>query len=113
MLVSMSLDLEPTTLPLRPDAQGVVRVGGTRVTLECVLHAYIDGESAEGIVERFPVLDLADVHATIAWFLRHRTEADAYLSAAHAEAARQQAEPPSGGGAIQLRARLLARRPSL
>lgn len=103
----MTLDLEPATLPLRPDAHGVVRVGGTRVTLESVLHAYLDGESAEGIVERFPALDLADVHVTIAWFLRHRTDAEAYLATAHAEAAAQSASPDAAG----LRARLLARRP--
>lgn len=103
----MTLDLEPATLPLRPDPHGVVRVGGTRMTLESVLHAYLDGESAEGIAERFPALYLADVHATIAWFLRHRTDAEAYLAAAHAEAAAQSASPDAAG----LRARLLARRP--
>lgn len=94
-------------LPLDPDAHGVVRVGGTRVTLESVLHAYLDGETAEGIVERFPVLDLADVHATIAWFLRHRASAEAYLAAARTEAA----EPVDPSDAAGLRARLLARRP--
>lgn len=103
----MSLDLEPATLPLRPDAHGVIRVGGTRVTLESVLHAYLDGESADGIVERFPALHLADVHATIAWYLRHQADAEAYLNHAHAEAAAQDASPGSAG----LRARLLARRP--
>ncbi|MCE9638303.1 MAG: DUF433 domain-containing protein [Planctomycetes bacterium] len=103
----MKLDLGPATLPLRPDASEVVRVGDTRVTLESVLHAHLDGESAEGIVGSFPALDLTDVHATIAWFLRHRTDAEAYLAAAHAEAAAQNAAP----NAAEFRARLLARRP--
>lgn len=103
----MSLDLVPSAPPLSPDAQGVVRVGGTRVTLESVLHAYLDGESAEGIVERFPALQPADVHATLAWFLRHRGDAAAYLATAHAEAA----APSAPTEMSALRARLLARRP--
>lgn len=96
----MILDLQPATVPLRLDEHGTVRVGGTRVTLESVLHAWADGESADGIAERFPTLDLADIHATIAWYLRHRDAATQYLESAL----------PSQQRSTDLRARLLARR---
>ena len=106
----MTLDLTPAVLRLKPGKDGVVRVGGTRVTLDSVLTAYLDGESAEGIVERFPTLELADVHATIAWFLRHRDEAESYLMQgrrvqnAERTRARRRVRPAA------MRARLLARR---
>lgn len=65
--------------PLNIDPYGVVRVGGTRVTLDTVITAYEQHASAEEIAETFPVLDLADVHAAIAYYLRHRQEVEAYL----------------------------------
>ena len=107
----MSLDLEPVTVPLRPDPDGVVRVGGTRVTLDSVLSAYLDGESAERIMERFPTVELADVHATIAWFLRHRPEAEAYLAQGRREHGESRDEADRRAPAPGLRAQLLARRP--
>ena len=65
--------------PLNVDEHGVVRVGGTRVTLDTVLTAYKQHAGAEEIAEAFPVLELADVHAAIAYYLRHRQEVEAYL----------------------------------
>jgi uncharacterized protein (DUF433 family) len=106
----MSLDLEPAVLPLHPDAAGVVRIGATRVTLESVLHAYLEGESAEGIVERFPTLDLADVHATVAWFLRHRSGAEAYLDQCRQECEANRTDAERRALTAGLRARLLSRR---
>ena len=76
----MSLDLRRPALPLRRDSRGVIRVGGTRVTLESVLGAYREGESPEGILDRFPSLDLAGIHATLAWYLEHLAEAESYLA---------------------------------
>lgn len=86
-----------------------MRVGGTRVTLESVLHAYLDGESAEGVAERFPALELADVHATIAWYLRHRPEADAYLAASRSETQERRSEAERRDAPDAIRARPLAR----
>ena len=44
--------------PLRMDADGVVRVGGTRVTLDTVVWEYENGASAEEVVLHYPTLDL-------------------------------------------------------
>ena len=43
-------------IPLAKDAHGVYRVGGTRVTLDVVLHAFHHGATAEEIVQKFPTL---------------------------------------------------------
>lgn len=82
----MSLTLTADPLPLHADEHGSIRVGDTRVLLEFVLHAYQAGASAEQIVQRFDTLDLADVHAVLAYYLRHRPEVDDYLRRREAEA---------------------------
>jgi uncharacterized protein (DUF433 family) len=106
--------LAPTTevIPLTVDAQGVLRVGNTRVTLDTVLAAFADGATAEEIVQHYPSLHLADVYSVIGYYLRHTAEADVYLQQRHRqrETVRQQNEgrfEPHG-----VRERLLARRAS-
>lgn len=73
--------------PLRLDEHGVVRVGDSRVMLELVVHAADAGASADEIVETYPSLNLAEVHATLAYILRHRSEIDAYMIESEAHAA--------------------------
>jgi len=106
--------LAPTTevIPLTVDAQGVLRVGHTRVTLDTVLAAFADGATAEEIVQQYPSLHLADVYSVIGYYLRHAPDIDAYLQQRREqrEAIRQQNETrfdPHG-----VRERLLARRTS-
>jgi uncharacterized protein (DUF433 family) len=108
----VSLTLEPETVPLTRTPDGLIRVGGTRVPLDTVIYAFRDGATAETIVDRYPVLTLADVYATIAFYLRHTAETDAYLTEQERAAAVVRTEnerrfPPDG-----VRARLLARRAS-
>jgi len=94
-------------IPLEADAAGILRVAGTRVPVDNVLHEFLAGASAEEIVSSYPTLPLADVYTLIGHYLSHRAELDVYLkknqdatSAAIAEGRRRQ----SG-----LRERLLAR----
>lgn len=61
----MTIVLEAKTLPLHTDASGTVRVGGTRVTLDTVVHLFREGATAEEISLRFPVLKLSDVYKVI------------------------------------------------
>jgi uncharacterized protein (DUF433 family) len=75
-----ALDLTADPTPLRRDEHGVVRVGDTRVTLEVVVGAFRKGAAAEEIVARYDVLALPDVYATLAFYLRHQVEVDAYLA---------------------------------
>jgi uncharacterized protein (DUF433 family) len=99
--------LEP--IPLSTDADGVIRVAGTRITLDTLVDTFMTGASPEEIAQDFPVLQLDDVYAVVTYYLRHRSEVDAYLSErrARADAIRREIEarsPQTG-----LRDRLLAR----
>ena len=106
--MSISIVAEPA--PLTVDANGVIRVGGTRVTLDTIVAAFLDGATAEEIAQQYPSLDLADIYAAISYYLRHRPEVEAYLQQRRrlAEEVRRENErrfAPHG-----VRARLLARR---
>jgi uncharacterized protein (DUF433 family) len=107
----MSLVIEQTQpVPLAADVGGVVRVRGTRVTLDTVAHAFERGATAEEIVQQYPSLGLADVYAVLGYLLRHQDTVAAYLDhrAAQCRTVRQENErrfDPQG-----VRARLLARR---
>jgi uncharacterized protein (DUF433 family) len=57
------------------------RVAGTRVSLDSIVYAFIDGHSPEALAESFPVLTLEQVYGSIAYYLGHRQEIDRYLEA--------------------------------
>src|SRR5205085_1839470 len=75
----MPLVVTAEPVPLVTDADGVVRVGSTRVTLDTVVAAFREGMTAEGIAEQYPSLRLADIYSVIGYFLGHREEVDSYL----------------------------------
>lgn len=105
--------LSPTeTLPLETDADGVVRVGKTRVTLETVILAFSDGATAEEIAQQYPSLQLADIYSTIGYYLRHRDEGDAYLRQRAHQAGEVRNLNEARFDSFGVRARLLARRSS-
>lgn len=58
---------------------GVDIVAGTRVSLDSIVYAFLDGQSAEAIAQAFPVLTLEQVYGAIAYYLAHRDEVDRYL----------------------------------
>jgi len=67
-------------IPIETDKDGIIRVGNTRVTLETLVSAFNGGSTAEEIVYQFPVLNLADVYAVIAYYLRNRDTVEKYLN---------------------------------
>ncbi len=73
-------------VPLSLDSDQVIRVGGTRVTLETVIDTFNTGAAPEEIAYDFPVLRLDDVYAVITYYLRHRSEVESYLELRRAEA---------------------------
>lgn len=76
---SVELPLDASPLPLRVDEGRVVRVGASRVSLDLVVEQYENGMTPEEMVRAYDTLILADVHAVIAHYLRHRDEVRAYL----------------------------------
>jgi uncharacterized protein (DUF433 family) len=108
----MTLTLEALPLPLHTDEHGAVRVGGTRVTLDTVIYAFWDGETPEQIAQDYSTLELADIYAVIAYYLRQRPDVDAYLCQREKQAADMRAYVESRHDSTGVRERLVARKMS-
>jgi uncharacterized protein (DUF433 family) len=78
--------METQPLPLMIDDDGVVCVGGTRVTLGTVIAAFLEGGAPEEIVHQYPSLRLPDVYSGIAYYLKHRSEIDSYIGQSREQA---------------------------
>lgn len=85
---------------------GVLRIEGTRVSLDSVLIAFNQGATAEQIVQDYDSLTLGQVYAAISYYLQHRAEVDAYLG----ERSQRRKELRSEYDQEGIRERLLARR---
>jgi uncharacterized protein (DUF433 family) len=97
-------------VPVKTDADGVIRVAGTRVTLDTVVAAFEAGAAAEEIVQQYPSLPLADVYAVIAYYLHHRAEVGAYIAQRQQYAASVRKDNEQRSDRSGVRERLLARR---
>lgn len=106
----MSLPIQADPIPLHTDADGVVRVGGTRVTLDTVISVFKQGCSPEEIVDRYDSLALADVHAVITYYLLHREAVEHYLEAREQRAREIRKQNEARWNPDGIKERLLARR---
>ena len=107
--------LETTqAVPLTRTKDGAIRITGSRVSLDSLVHHFKLGSTAEQIAQKFPSLALSDVHAVIAYYLTHRDAVEEYLQQQEAEgdAVRHKIEtdPYYHAATIDLRRRLLERR---
>lgn len=96
--------------PLIQDDDQVVRVRGTRVTLDSIVGEYEDGATAEEIVQRYPTLALAEVYAVLAYYLKRRPEVEEYLASSRTIAEAVRSEYSKQFDQRGIRDRLLARR---
>lgn len=103
----------PATMdvPLWKHENGTIRVSGSRVLLELVIHAFNQGETPEGIIDSYPTLNLANVYAVIAYYLKHQAEVDAYVQQQDEAVERtlQDLEAHASPETLALRARLRAK----
>jgi uncharacterized protein (DUF433 family) len=106
----MTLVIATEPIPLETDADGVARVGGTRVTLDTIVAAFNEGATAEEIVHQYPSLHLADVYAVISYYLRRRSDVEAYLRQRQQRADEIRKQNESRFDPQGVRDRLLARR---
>jgi uncharacterized protein (DUF433 family) len=104
----LSIISEPPPLSTTPE--GVIRIGGTRVTLDTVVSAYREGATVEEIVEQYPSLQMSDVYTVIGYFLRHEDEVNAYLEGRRQLANDVRRENERRSPQQGIRARLTARR---
>jgi uncharacterized protein (DUF433 family) len=105
----MSLAIQPSPVPLREDADHVVRVAGTRVTLDTIVAAFQDGATPEEIAQQYPSLPLADVYAVVGYYLQHKEQVDEYLRERQQVAAETRRQNEAKYPPQDVRARLLAR----
>jgi uncharacterized protein (DUF433 family) len=101
---------EAKPAPLCRDADGAIRVSGTRVSLETLVSAFDAGATAEEIVQQYPSVELSATYAVISYVLDNRADVDAYVAKRREDARGLQEQieghsPPQG-----IRVRLLARR---
>ena len=73
-------------VPLRTDEQGGIRIGNTRIQLESLVWLIRRGETVEQMMQGYPTLTAADIHAVVAWCLANRDEVDAYMARREREA---------------------------
>ncbi len=102
--------ITPEAPPLCVDDQKVIRVGGTRVTLDTLVAAFQRGETLEEIASNYDALSLAEVYQAIGYYLAHQRAVDAYLEQRQAsrDSIQEQAEAQHNPNGI--RERLLVRR---
>ncbi|AFY34418.1 DUF433 domain-containing protein [Calothrix sp. PCC 7507] len=106
--MTLAIALEPT--PIETDAYGIVRVAKTRVTLDTVVTAFLEGCTPEEVREQYPSLQLSDIYLVIGYYLRHRDEVNTYLAERQLQANLIQQEAEQRFSPIGIRDRLLARR---
>lgn len=79
--------IQADPVPLRVDEDGAIRIGKSRVTLDVIVAEHKRGSSPQAIADEYDTLELADVYAAIAYYLRHTNEVAVYLDRRQHEAA--------------------------
>jgi uncharacterized protein (DUF433 family) len=107
--------LESTiSVPLTQWDDGSIRIAGSRVPIDTIIHHFKLGATAEEILYRFPSLGLSDLYGTIYYYLTHREEIEQYLHHQEAESdavqSRIESDPEYQKWKAEMRERLLARR---
>jgi uncharacterized protein (DUF433 family) len=106
----MALSIHADVPPLHQTEDGVVRIANTRIPLERVVRAFLDGMTPEQIAHDYDVLKVEDVYAVVNYYLHHREEVNAYMAEVEKDAAIIRDEIDKQIDSASIRARLLARR---
>lgn len=109
--MAAELIIAPELIPLFTDADGAVRIGDTRVTLDTVVAAFREGATAESIAEQYPSLQLNQIYTVLGYYLRHQPVVNEYLQRRHQAAAQVSQETEARFPPVGIRDRLLSRRP--
>ncbi len=95
------------TAPLTLWEDGSIRVGGSRVPLDSIVHEFTRGATAEQIQDDFPSLSLREIYGAISYYLERQDQVEEYLQRREEEAAnvRRQVEDPPKLDALRRRVR--------
>ena len=101
------------SIPFAVTEQGTIRIKGSRVSLDSIVHHFKLGATAEQIIQSFPSLNLGDVYSSIAYYLARRSEIETYLEQQRVEADNLQCQLESNAAYQaeigELRSRILGR----
>jgi uncharacterized protein (DUF433 family) len=97
-------------MPLTQWEDGTIRISGTRVTLDVIIHQFKLGATAEQIHDSFPAASLQDIYGAIYYYLTHTEAVNVYMREQQKAAADTRQWAESQPGNRRLRERLLARR---
>jgi uncharacterized protein (DUF433 family) len=60
-------------------------IATSRVSLDSIVYAFLEGQTAESIAQSFPAVTLEQVYGAIAFYLANGETVDAYLTQARAD----------------------------
>ncbi len=60
-------------------------IEGSRVSLDSIVYAFLNGQTAESIAQSYPTINLRQAYGAITFYLAHREEVDAYLTKSRAD----------------------------
>ncbi|RUT09219.1 hypothetical protein DSM106972_012720 [Dulcicalothrix desertica PCC 7102] len=80
----MTVALIPTKQYIEQRGEGYY-IEGTRISLDSIVYAFLDGESLESIAQNFPLLSLEQVFGAITFYLANRELIDTYLRSGEKE----------------------------
>ncbi|MGH9767470.1 MAG: DUF433 domain-containing protein [Blastocatellia bacterium] len=99
------LDLKQTP-PLVQEGDGTVHIIGSRITLDTIIGVYKRGDTPQEIQEGFPSLSMRQIYGTVAYYLEHEAEVEAYLRWRKEEGEAIRRDIESGQDTIGFRERL-------
>jgi len=105
----MTLVIETQPLPLMLDTDGVVRISNTRVTLDTIIYAFLNGATAEEIAQQYPSLFLSDIYSVIGYYLHQSVKVNKYLRRREKFVTKVKKQNEARFAPIGVRERLLAR----
>lgn len=106
----MNVTVSTSEVRLTKTEAGVLRVGDSRVSLDTVIIAFLQGATPEQIVEDYDSLELAEVYAVISYYLQNRAEVEKYLAKRKVGRENLRRQIESRTNPQNIRERLLARR---
>ena len=105
----MTLASPAEIVPLTTDADGVIKITGTRVPLDTVVAAFKAGSTSDEIALDYPTLELADIYSVLSYYLRHQRDLEFYLEERRQKAIEVRKANEARLNPQELRQRLLAR----
>ena len=97
-------------VPLTAGEDAVIRITGSRVTLDSIVGQFKRGATAEEIQQDFPSLSLREIYGAISYYLEHTDRVEDYLHAQAQSAVQVRQQIESERDTRELRERLRSRR---